>query len=260
MKVAMPACRAEAERRRRAVRFVTACLLTLGLSGNVVQAQPASTRLFTAGAAIAISCPGAYDDIPVPEADCSEGVDGAPGPYLRPYLTVRPTDRLIVTTTVGTLRMPALHREVYNDGRTPPVALVAASRTAWHVHTTAAYVGGAPVHPVRAFVGAGVVYFHDPIRLSLTGTMPTWAGDLVDRRRTGFAGVFATGILWRMPGRLEGRATYTLAPRLATAPMGNDAWRHEFAVGLGWTFGRSIPARRLPRRVRRFRTSGLKRQ
>ena len=153
----------------QATRFVAGCLLALGVSDNTVQAQPAPPRLFTAGAAIAISCPGAYDDIPVPEAACSEPLEGAPGPYVRPYLTMRPTDRLIVTTTVGTLRMPALHREVYNDGRTPPVVLVAADRTAWHVHTTAAYVGGAPVHPVRAFVGAGVVYFHDPIRQSLMG-------------------------------------------------------------------------------------------
>jgi hypothetical protein len=97
--------------------FIAACVLALALSGNTAQAQQRSPRLFTAGAAIAISCPGAYDDIPVPEADCSERLDGAPGPYARPYLTVRPTDRLMVTTTVGTLRMPALQREVYNDGR-----------------------------------------------------------------------------------------------------------------------------------------------
>jgi hypothetical protein len=223
-----------------APRFVAGSMLALGLSSHTVLAQQPSPRLFTAGAAIAISCPGAYDDIPVPEADCSDPLEGAPGPYARPYLTVRPTDRLIVTTTVGTLRMPAIHREVYNDGRTPPVGLVAADRTAWHVHTTAAYVGGAPVHPVRAFVGAGIVYFHDPIRQSRTGSSSQWVGDIIDRRRTGLAGVFATGILMRMPGRLEGRATYTLAPRLATSTTGNDGLRHEFAFGLGWTFGRPL--------------------
>jgi hypothetical protein len=223
-----------------APRFIAGCVLALALSGNTAQAQQGSPRLVTAGAAIAISCPGGYDDIPVPEADCSERLDGAPGPYARPYLTVRPTDRLMVTTTVGTLRMPALEREVYNDGRSPPVVLVATGRTAWHVHTTGAYVGGAPVHPVRAFVGAGIVYFHDPIRQSLTGSMPEWVGEIVARRRTGFAAVFATGILMRMPARLEGRVTYTLAPRLAASTSGRDGLRHEFAFGLGWAFGRPL--------------------
>jgi hypothetical protein len=221
--------------------FVVVSLLALGVSGNIVFAQQPSPRPFTAGVSIAISCPGAYDDIPVPEADCSERLDGAPGPYARPYLTVRPTDRLMVTTTVGTLRMPAFQREVYNDGRTPPVVAAAPGRTAWHVHTTAVYIGGAPIHPVRAFVGAGIAYFHDPIQQSLTGSMPPWVGDIVDRRRTGLTGVFATGILIRMPGRLEGRATYTLAPRLATSTTGHDGLRHEFAFGVGWTFGRPRP-------------------
>jgi hypothetical protein len=222
----------------QATRLVGGCLLALGVSGHTTLAQPGAPRLFTAGAAVAISCPAAYADIPVPEADCSARLEGAPGPYLRPYLTVRPVDRLIVTTTVGTLRMPGLRREVYNDGRTPPVVLVAADRTAWHVHTTAAYVGGASVHPVRALVGAGLVYFHDPIRQTLTGSAPEWVDDTLDRQRTGLAGIFVAGILIRMAERIEGRATYTLAPRLATSTTGHGSWRHEFGFGLGWTFGR----------------------
>ena len=222
----------------QATRLVAGCLLAVGVSGATALAQPVPPRLFTAGAAIAVSCPAAYTDIPIPEADCSDRLEGAPGPYLRPYLTVRAADRLIVTTTVGTLRMPALRREVYNDGRTPPVVLVAADRTAWHVHTTAAYVGGAPVHPVRALVGAGIVYFHDPIRQTLSGSAPEWVDDTLDRRRTGLAGVFVAGILIRVAARVEGRATYTLAPRLATPTTGRGSWRHEFAFGLGWTFGR----------------------
>jgi hypothetical protein len=226
-----------------ATRVVVGCLLVLGMWTSTTQAQPAPPRLFTAGAAIAISCPGAYEDIPVPEADCGERLEGAPGPYARPYLTVRPVDRLMVTTTVGTLRMPAIQREVYNDGRTPPAVLVASDRTAWHVHTTAAYVGGAPVHSFRAFVGAGIVYYHDPLRPSIAGSRPEWVGDIVDRRRTGLAGVFTAGVLMRMSARLEGRATYTLAPRLATSTTGRDGLRHEFAFGLGWTFGRPVTRR-----------------
>lgn len=210
-----------------ATRSIPLCLVALAFLASTALGQPTPPRLFTAGAAIVISCPGAYDGIPVPEAACSDSLEGAPGPYVRPYLTVRPLDRLLVTATVGTLQMPEIRRDVYNNGRGPVVVLVAPERTAWHAHATAAYVGGAPVHPVRAMVGAGIVYFHDPIRQELSSAVPDWVDDTVDRRRTGFGGVFTTGILIRMPGRLEGRATYTLAARLATPTTGDGAWRHE---------------------------------
>ena len=197
-------------------------------------AQAADPPRIAVGAALAVSCPGSNDGIPTLDMACSRSQEGAPGPYVRPYLSVRPIDRLLVTTTVGYLRMPRVEQTAYDDGLNPPVILVVEPRTAWHVHATAAYVGGTPGQPARAFVGGGLAWFRDPARQELRGTGPAHPVPFIDNKRSGVEGVFTAGVVLRLPRRLGGRITYTLAEQLATTTISNGGWRHEIGVGMEW--------------------------
>jgi hypothetical protein len=223
---------------RTRLSFLVGPAVVLAVGPAVAVAQPTAAPLVSVGAAIAISCPGSYDGIPTLELDCGERREGAPGPYVRPYVSFRPADRLLVTATVGYVRMPDAETGVYDDGIRPPVTLFVAERTAWHVHATAAYVGGEPTHPVRAFVGGGLVYFRDPARQVLRGSVPAGVVGFVDEKRSAIDGVFTTGLLIRGRGPLAGRVSYTLAEQLATTTVSDGGWRHEIGFGLEWVVKR----------------------
>ncbi|HTU99786.1 MAG TPA: hypothetical protein VMF13_04555 [Luteitalea sp.] len=216
--------------------FPSIALILLALAGTATRldAQPHEIPLISVGAALAVSCPGSNDGIPTLDLACSRSQEGAPGPYVRPYVSLRPFDRLLVTTTVGYLRMPRVEQTVYDDGTRPPVTLVVEPRTAWHVHATAAYVGGRPTQPARAFVGGGLAWFRDPARQELRGTGPDRPVPFIDEKSAGIEGVFTAGVLLRLRHGLGGRVTYTLAEQLATTTLSDGGWRHEVAVGLEW--------------------------
>ena len=218
----------------RAALLATFSLTALGAMAGIAPAQPAREPRVTVGAAVAASCPGTNDGIPTLDLACGLDAEGAPGPYLRPYASFRPTDRLLVTSTLGYVRFPRLERTVYDDGIRPAIGIVVPSRTAWHVHATAAYVGGARAHPVRGYVGGGLVFFRDPVQSAFVPAEPSPSYNLIPPRRSGIDGVFVTGVLVRLPGRLEGRLTYTLAEQVAAALVADGGWRHEVGVAVGW--------------------------
>lgn len=216
------------------VAWLTLACATLSCP-SVIHAQPLPGPPIVVGALVALSCPGSLDGIPAPYFACDRESEGAPGPYLRPYVSVRPLDRLLLTAQVGYLTMPGFEEPVWGIGHVPSGVLVRPARTAWHAHGTAAYLGGEPTHPVRAFVGGGVSYFDDPVRHEFRPALPPGVNDgLSWRKRAGWDQVLVAGVLFRVFRRLEGRASYMLAGQLATPAWSDDQWRHEIGVGLGW--------------------------
>ena len=188
----------------------------------------------TLGLGAAWNCLGSVEEIPLPYLVCNLARDGAGGPYARPYVSVRPLDRLLVT---GTLGYVTAGRQEWSlccllSGSRPLGFAIQPGRTAWHGQLTGAYVTGAPTHPVRAFVGSGITIFSDTI---VTEVRPIGGPQTRQvRDASGVAGLFTTGALVRVGDRVEARLTYTLAQRMAASNRPDSAWRHEFGVGIGW--------------------------
>jgi hypothetical protein len=211
------------------------------LAALVVLATPVAARAevppITVGVGVAWNCLGSVEEMPLPYLLCSFARDGAGGPYLRPYVSVRPIDRLMVTSTLGYVRTERQEWPLCcpPSGSRPIGAAVQHGRTAWHGQLTAAYVTGQRTHPVRAFVGGGVTMFRDAIVTEVrpvTGTPTTQ-----QRQASGPAGLFTTGALVRLRAGAEARVTYVLARRMTATNRPDTSWRHEFGVGVGWRLG-----------------------
>ncbi|HTU99785.1 MAG TPA: hypothetical protein VMF13_04550 [Luteitalea sp.] len=214
------------------VRSASGALLCLCLScPSVAQAQRPTITL---GIGAAWNCLASVEEIPLPYLICRFDSDGAGGPYGRPYVSIRPLDRLLITTTLGYVTTPRQEWPLCCSSpanRSSGVS-IQYGRTAWHGQLTAAYVTGAPSHPMRAFVGSGVTVFDDTIVTEVRpGNGPTTRRDYA---ASGLAGLFVTGALIRMGDRVEGRLTYTLANRMTATNRADTSWRHEFGIGVGW--------------------------
>jgi hypothetical protein len=210
--------------------------LVMWLCSSAAVAQPAFSPVISAGAAVAVNCLGYEEELPMPPV-CGGTLYASAGPYLRPYLSIRPIDRLLVTAALGYVNSPRIETPLCCplSGAFPRGVTVQQARTAWHGVFTGAYVTGRPTHPVRVFVGGGGLFFSDTIHIESTPREgPT---TLVTNHDTGLAGVATTGALWRMGAHLEGRVSYMLARRMTAATTPDTSWRHEFAVGLGWRRG-----------------------
>jgi len=210
--------------------------LVMWASSSAAFAQPAYSPVVSIGAAVAANCLGYAEDAPLPPV-CGGTRYADAGPYLRPYVSVRPVDRLLLTASVGYVESPRIETSLCCplSGAFPRGVAVQHETTAWHGVITGAFVPGRPVHPVRAFVGGGALVFSDNRRID---TMPVNGSPvtMVDHE-TGIAGVFTTGALWRMGTHVEARVSYMLARRMTAPTRPDTSWRHEFAVGLGWTRG-----------------------
>ena len=210
--------------------------LVVWFSSSAAVAQPASSPAISVGAAVAINCLGYEEDSPMPPV-CGGTRYATGGPYLRPYVSIRPIDRLLVTASAGYVESPRVESPLCCplSASFPRGVEIQHERTAWHAVLTGAYVPGRPHHPIRAFVGGGALVFSDTIRIE---SQPREGpATTVSNHDTGVAGVFTTGALWRMGPHVEGRVSYMLARRMAATTRPDSSWRHEFAVGLGWGFG-----------------------
>ena len=217
--------------------------LVLWLSSPAAIAQPVFSPAISVGAALAVNCLGYEEEAPMPPV-CGGTPYGKAGPYLRPYVSIRPMDRLLVTASAGYVEAPRIESLLCCplSASYPRGVVVQHERTAWHGVLTAAYVTGQPSHPVRAFVGGGGLVFSDTIRTEstpLVGPVTSTA-----RHETALAGVFTTGALWRMGTHVEGRVSYMFARRMTATTRPDTSWRHEFAIGLGWRFGGGTEGRR----------------
>jgi hypothetical protein len=206
------------------------------LWSSAASAQPAFSPVFSLGAAVAMNCLGYAEDGPMPPV-CGGTRYANVGPYLRPYASVRPIDRVLVTVSAGYVKSPRVDSPLCCplSGSFPRGVGIQHERTTWHGVLTGAYVPGRPSHPVRAFVGGGALVFDDTIRIEsrpLPGATTT-----VSDRDTGGAGVFTTGALWNIGSHVEGRASYMLARRMTAATRPDISWRHEFGVGIAWRSG-----------------------
>jgi hypothetical protein len=204
--------------------------------GAGAQAQPVARPALSVGAAVAVDCLGYAEDTPMPPV-CGGTRYASPGPYLRPYVSLRPVDRLLVTASAGYVQSPRSESPLCCplSGSLPRGVEIQHERTTWHGVFTAAYVTGRPSHPLRAFVGGGGLVFSDVIEVeSLPREGPSTTVSTAD---TGLAGVFTTGALWRVNDHLEGRVSYMLARRMTAPGRPDGGWRHEVAVGLAWRFG-----------------------
>jgi hypothetical protein len=212
------------------------------LAALVILGTPAIARAeippITVGVGGAWNCLGSVEEIPLPYLLCRFSRDGAGGPYLRPYVSVRPVDRLLVTATLGYVRAERQEWPLCCpvSGSRPLGVAVQLPRTAWHGQLTAMLVTGDPTHPIRATVGSGITVFDDEI---VNETRPIGGPvTTAHRRASGVAGLFTTGALIRLSPRVEGRLTYTLARRMTATNRPDTSWRHEFGFGVGWRFGR----------------------
>jgi hypothetical protein len=214
-----------------AVRVGLATLVVATLS-TTATAQPPSPPLLTAGVGIAVNCPGANDGIPV--LPCTRWGEATPGLHPRALIDVRPYDRLLVSLTVGALRVRGSTYEATGPTPAETWSISRSGRTSWHVATTVAYVGGAPSHAVRGFIGGGLLAYRDPVVVSITGNTPppAWLDGVV--ARSGIGTVLTAGALVRGGRRWNGKLTYLLASEMADANRSDGGWRHELSLGVGW--------------------------
>jgi hypothetical protein len=198
-------------------------------------AQPALAPAISVGASVAVNCMGYEEDAPIPPI-CGATRYAKGGPYLRPYVSVRPIDRLLLTVAAGYVESPRVESQLCCplSGSFPPGVEIQHERTTWHGVVTGAYVPGSPNHAVRAFVGGGALVFSDTIQVE--SRPREGPATMTSDHDTGLAGVFTTGAFWRMGTHVEGRVSYMLARRMTAPTRSDSTWRHEFAVGLAWRF------------------------
>lgn len=212
--------------------FACGAVFVLLAASIPATAQPVSSNapLVTVGAAVAFNCPGANDGIPV--LPCTRWGEQTPGPHPHVYVDWRPFDRLLVTTTFGSLRFRRIERSFSSAPRDTQYTLVVPARTAWHLSTTAAYVGGGASHRVRGFVGGGLILFRDPRREEVRPEGARLFSS--DDDSSGVSPLFTAGALFTLAGRFDGRVAYSLIERMALQPNADGGWRHDVSLGVGW--------------------------
>ena len=208
--------------------------LVMWCSSSAAGAQPAT--VISVGASVAVNCVGYEEDAPIPPV-CGGTRYADSGPYPRPFVSIRPIDRLLVTAALGYVNSPRIETALCCplSASSPRGVEIQHERTTWHGVLTGAYVPGDPRHPVRAFVGGGALVFDDTVRIE--SRPREGPATTVPYRDAGLAGVFTTGALWRIGAHVEGRVSYMLARRMTAITRPDTSWRHEVALGLAWRSG-----------------------
>ncbi|HTV01185.1 MAG TPA: hypothetical protein VMF13_11625 [Luteitalea sp.] len=217
----------------RSVPFVLTLVLATAAGARPALSQVMARPLLSMGVGAAVNCAGSNDGIPV--LPCTRWGEPTPGVHPRLFVDARPRERVLLSLSAGTLRLAQRSYDVTTATPHETWRVTRAARTSWHLTATAAYVGGAPTHRVRGFIGGGAIGFWD--RVSLVASHESGGAQLArtpSDGSTGAGAAFTTGFLVTGPGRWIGKVSYLLASHMADADRSDGGWRHEVTFGVAW--------------------------